>query len=100
MIKVEVIKENNFLKEITIKGHANYDDYGKDIVCASVSSMVITTVNGILSIDKDVIDVIEKNGFTKIEVIKNTLVADNLLNNLIDLLKELEEQYPENIQIL
>ena len=100
MIKVEVIKENNFLKEITLKGHANYDDYGKDIVCASVSSMLITTVNGILSIDKDVIDVTENDGFTKIKVIRNTEVSDKLLENLISLLRELEEEYPKNIQIL
>ena len=100
MIKVKVIKENEFLKEITLKGHANYDDYGKDIVCASVSSMVNTTVNGILSIDKDAIDVTENDGFTKIKVIKNTLVSDKLLNNVINLLEELEKEYPENIQIL
>ena len=43
MIKVEI--ENN---KIEIKGHANYDDYGKDIVCASVSSIVITTINAII----------------------------------------------------
>ena len=39
MIKVE-LKDNL----ITIKGHAGYDDKGKDIVCASVSSIVITTI--------------------------------------------------------
>ena len=43
MIKVNI--KNN---EITVSGHANYDDYGKDIVCASVSSLVISTVNAIL----------------------------------------------------
>ena len=32
-------------KDITITGHANYDTYGKDIVCAAVSATVICTVN-------------------------------------------------------
>jgi len=27
---------------ITVVGHANYDEYGKDIVCAGVSSLVQT----------------------------------------------------------
>ena len=58
MIKVKVLKENNFYKEITITGHANYDTYGKDIVCSSVSSIVITTVNAIISLNKDIIIVI------------------------------------------
>ena len=39
MIKV-LIKENS----IRIKGHANYSEFGKDIVCASVSSVIYTTV--------------------------------------------------------
>ena len=64
MIKV-VIKEDI----ITISGHANYDEYGKDIVCAAVSSTVITTVNGILSIDKDAIEVTEK-GNVEIKILK------------------------------
>ena len=46
MIKVD-IKKNH----INISGHALFDDYGKDIVCASVSSIVITSINGILRID-------------------------------------------------
>ena len=42
MIQVEK-KENSIL----ITGHALFDDYGKDIVCSAVSSIVITTINGI-----------------------------------------------------
>jgi len=51
MIKV-LIKENS----IRIKGHANYSEYGKDIVCASVSSVIYTTVNSIMNIDKSSIE--------------------------------------------
>lgn len=29
---------------ITIKGHANYAEYGKDIVCASVSTLIQTLI--------------------------------------------------------
>ena len=50
MIKVN-IKED----EITIKGHSGYSEEGSDIVCASVSSISITTVNALLSIDEDCI---------------------------------------------
>ena len=52
MITVNVIKENRKYKKITILGHAMYDDYGKDIVCSACSSIVITTINGILALDK------------------------------------------------
>ena len=46
MIKVLRSKKN-----ISITGHAMYDDFGKDIVCSAVSSIVITSLNGILSIN-------------------------------------------------
>ena len=93
MIKISV-KE----KQIIIKGHANYDELGKDIVCASVSSMVITTVNAILKIDSDAIKYSDDNGVT-IDIIKNDEITNKLINNLIDLLEELEKQYPKYIEI-
>ena len=93
MIKIS-IKE----KQITIKGHANYDELGKDIVCASVSSMVITTVNAILRIDESAIKYSENNGVI-IDIIKDDEITNKLINNLIDLLEELEKQYPKYIEI-
>ena len=93
MIKVS-IKKN----QIIIKGHANYDELGKDIVCASVSSMVITTVNAILRIDKNSIKYSDNNGVT-IDIIKDDEIVNKLINNLIDLLEELSKQYPKYIEI-
>lgn len=93
MIKIS-IKE----KQIIIKGHANYDELGKDIVCASVSSMVITTINAILRIDSDAIKYSDDNGVT-IDIIKNNEITNKLINNLIDLLEELKKQYPKYIEI-
>ena len=93
MIKVS-IKE----KQITIKGHANYDELGKDIVCASVSSMVITTVNAILRIDNEAIKYSDNKGVT-IDIIKDDEITNKLINNLIDLLEELKKQYPKYIEI-
>ena len=49
MIKVNVKKNNGIINELVIKGHAGYDVHGKDIVCAAVSSMAITTVNNIIA---------------------------------------------------
>ena len=93
MIKVS-IKE----KQIIIKGHANYEELGKDIVCASVSSMVITTVNAILRIDENSIKYSDNNGVI-IDIIKDDEITNKLINNLIDLLLELEKQYPKYIEI-
>ena len=99
MITVKVVKENSKYKKITILGHAMYDDYGKDIVCSACSSIVTTTVNGILSIDSNSISyLVSKKGMT-IDVKSDDKVTQTLINNMISLLKELSGNYPENIEI-
>lgn len=96
MIKINVKKENDFVKQVKIIGHAKYNDYGKDIVCASVSSIVITTVNAILKIDKDAINY-KENTF-EMNILKNDEIVNILVNNMLSLLEELMHDYPKNIK--
>ena len=98
MIKVKLTKNSNNIKNITIKGHALYDDFGKDIVCAAVSSCVITSVNALLSIDDKCISYNDNEGL-EIEVLANDEVTTKIINNMVTNLKELEKAYPKNIQI-
>lgn len=98
MIKVKVKENNNKIEEISITGHAMFDEFGKDIVCSSVSSIVITTVNAIERIDRESISYIEQP--FDLKVITENDITNELLDNMISLLKELEEQYPENIKFL
>ncbi len=95
MIKVEI--ENN---KIEIKGHANYDDYGKDIVCASVSSIVITTINAIIEFDPESIYYEDLNNRILIEKLKDDDITNKLINNMIELLEGLEKSYKDNIKII
>ncbi len=94
MIKVDVSKKN-----IVISGHAMFDDYGKDIVCASASSIVITSINAILRIDDKALIYKTSKDKLSIEIIHETDVVNKLILNMIDLLKELEKQYKKNIQV-
>ena len=95
MIKVEVT--NN---RISILGHACYDDYGKDIVCAAVSGVVITSVEAIASIDKSAIDIKENTDKLELIINKHDDITNKLINNMLNLLKELEKKYPKNIKII
>ena len=97
MIKVK-IKGKEVIEQITIKGHSGYEESGKDIVCASVSSMVITSVNAIVRIDSEAIKFDESNGVI-IDVLKHDEIIDKLILNLIELLEELKKQYPKYIEI-
>ncbi len=99
MIKVTIVKENSKYKKISILGHALYDDYGKDIVCSACSSIVTTTVNGILALNKDSLSyMVSKKGLT-IDIKNQEETTQILIHNMVSLLKELERNYPENIEV-
>ena len=99
MIKVSIKKTNDIIDYISIKGHAEYDEYGKDIVCSSVSSIVITSVNAITRFDIDAITCKQDEGLIEVNINKHTKEIDILLENMISLLKELEQNYKKNIKI-
>ena len=98
MIKVRISKKDNVIQSIHCKGHAMYDDYGKDIVCASFSTMIITTINAILTFDQDAISYTDTNDL-KIINIKKDNITNNLLNNLVNMIYELRDNYNKNINI-
>ena len=93
MISIKYNKKN-----VIISGHAKYADYGNDIVCASVSSIVYTTINGILNINSNAIKFEDKKGI-KIEILSDDNITSILITNMIDLLMDLAMQYPDNIKI-
>lgn len=95
-----MIKVNITEKKITIKGHAGYDEYGRDIVCASLSSIAITTINAILAIDNTAINYEQKKDELIINVLKNNKYTKILLNNMVSLFNELASQYEENIKVI
>ena len=99
MITVVISNKNKSINKINLLGHALYDDYGKDIVCAGVSSILTTTVNAIEMFDKNYISYeIKKDNF---ELVINTHneIVDNLITNMINMLEDLEKDYPKNIKL-
>jgi uncharacterized protein YsxB (DUF464 family) len=94
MIKIDIKKDH-----LKISGHAMFDDYGNDIVCASVSSIVITSINGILRLDDKAISYDQTKDGLDIKILKHNQVIDTLILNMTSLLKELSKQYKKNIQI-
>lgn len=98
MIKIIYQKKDNQINQIQINGHANYAEFGKDIVCASVSCIAITSINGILSINDKAIKYTEGKTLS-IKNLKNDEVTNKLLANMLVLLKDLAIDYPKNIEI-
>ena len=96
MIKVNVEKS-----KIEIIGHSNYDDLGKDIVCSAVSSIMITTINAIDKLELKSLEYKrdENKSMSTIIIKKNDKITLKLLENMIELFKSLEKDYPKNIKV-
>ena len=76
-----------------------YDDYGKDIVCSAASSIVTTTINGVLAINKESLDYLVSKKGMNINIKSTDETTQILINNMVSLLKELEGNYPNNIEV-
>ena len=95
MIKVVYNKD---FKNLKITGHAGYADKGKDIVCASASSIILSSINLAIEFNSEVKYTDDLN---KIEIINNINDENvqKVFSNMILSLEELERQYPDNIKI-
>ena len=94
MIKIKVTEKN-----ISILGHANYDEYGKDIVCAAVSSVVMCSVEAIAQFDINAVDIRQAEDKLEIIIVKSDDTTQKLITNMLNCLNEIEKKYPKNIQI-
>lgn len=99
MVKVEVTKKDNIYQKVIVNGHAMYSDYGTDIVCSAISSIVTTSINGILSLNEGSLNYEVNDGNVKIIINSDDFTTQTLIANMISLLKELEGKYPANIQV-
>ena len=96
MTKIIVYKSNHKYSGFKCFGHSGYAEYSKDIVCASISVLVINTINSIDQLTDDVIEVDsdEKNGLIKCNF-KNLISSNSclLLDAMILGLTEIQKQY-------
>ena len=99
MIKVKAVSKGNYLQKIEIKGHANFDVYGHDLVCAGVSSVTFGTLNALDKMTSESVHLIVNKKIT-IEV-KNLLdeKVQIILQTMMIQLETIKEQYSNYIEI-
>ena len=101
MIKVDVIRENGMVRSIKAEGHSGYDIISKDIVCSSVSTAIIMTINLLkkLNVNVKVIED-EKKPLISLTILSDTDNSVNLiLENLVFTLEEVSKQYKKYLKI-
>lgn len=103
MIHVEFnIDDKGQVTSFGMEGHAMFDEYGKDLVCAGASAVVFGSVNAILNMTgaNPAIEMDEESGSLRFKADD----PDNdkmqiLLEGMIISLKTIEEEYGEHITL-
>ncbi len=97
MIEITLRKsETGIYNGFLVSGHAGFDEYGKDIVCAAVSVMVINTINSIETFTKDAFktEIEEKSGRIEFQMVSEvSKESELLLKSLVLGLQGIAEQY-------
>ncbi|PZE19980.1 ribosomal-processing cysteine protease Prp [Paenibacillus xerothermodurans] len=105
MIRVTINRTSDgSLESFRVKGHALYDEPGKDIVCAGVSAVTVGTVNAVEALLGITLQVDTKHGMLDVRIPDNLDQVLNekvqlLLNAMTVMLHSIEQSYGEYIAI-
>lgn len=98
MIQVTVRFQEKEISYLHISGHAESNQYGKDLVCAGVSAVVFGALNAIEHVDSFTISV----GDDDVEITRKQKVSEHdciVLEVLLKQLQTIEESYAKYIKI-
>ncbi len=105
MTRAEFFKDNkgNFVKYI-VKGHSGYDEIGKDIVCAAISTLTQTGLLALKKVCEVNVEYLLEEGSIEVKIPQNindkTKKKCNIvINTILVGLENISESYPENITL-
>lgn len=100
MVKSVFKLKNGLIESVKVTGHSEViQDFSitmGDVVCASISTAIIVTVNALesLKVNQNV-DLEVKKGYFKAVIKSHDSVVDGLFNNLAYTFNDLSKQYPK-----
>lgn len=83
---------------IIVIGHANYDEHGKDIVCAAVSTLLQVFVASVEELTHDEIKASMAAGNALIQYGKLSEKGKTLLASFLLGVQKIAERYPNNVK--
>jgi uncharacterized protein YsxB (DUF464 family) len=105
MIRVKIRrKSDGLIESFQVKGHAMYDESGKDIVCAGVSAVTVGTVNSVEALlgvqlkASSKLGLLDVNVPDEVEGVLNEKVQ-MLLESMVVMLQTIEQSYGEYIAL-
>ena len=98
MICIKYTLIDNKITYLETNGHANYDEYGKDIVCAGVSAIIVGLNNALDELNENVDIKVKGNNFVFKNNSNSTKVNDYFMLT-IKQLETIQETYGKYVRI-
>ena len=98
-----ILNNENKPYAFRISGHAEYGNYGEDIVCSGITAATFTTLNlldKLLKQEDYTLIQDEDTGLIDFKLNKTDDLSLLIIQNLLDILINIEEQYPQNLKII
>ena len=102
MIIIQIGFDNQAIaSKISVSGHAGYDVYGKDIVCAAVSTAVQLTTLALQNLIGDNANVTETDDGVTIDVGEHShnRAVGCVIIAFAEFVNELQATYPANVEV-
>lgn len=85
--------------EIKVEGHAEYAPKGQDIVCAAVSALCLTLVQGIDELTTDKLEIKTRPGYMVLETKHLSEISKTLVDAFFIGVSEIERKHPEYVSV-
>ncbi len=105
MIDIKITKQGSSIVEVQCSGHAGYAEAGQDIVCAGISTVVQSTLLGLLQVAGIAVEyTVQDDGYLQF-ILPSTLTegerhdADILCNTMLASIDDFYTEYSDYINL-
>ncbi|WP_342252263.1 ribosomal-processing cysteine protease Prp [Spiroplasma endosymbiont of Amphibalanus improvisus] len=75
MVKIDIVKKQGLFHSFLIKGHANSNELGKDLVCSGLTAITTGFMNSLDNLFPKQTKLLAKQGYVLIKILVN---SDNI----------------------
>lgn len=94
---IEIRQDGN---KISVSGHAEYAEHGRDIVCGAISTLSQVFVASVEELAAAQIKTAQTGGYMEIVIEESTERAQVLLDSFLLGCRMIAQNYPEYVQVL
>ncbi|MBQ4244027.1 MAG: ribosomal-processing cysteine protease Prp [Clostridia bacterium] len=100
MINATFFIDGENLSGFSLEGHSGFDEEGRDIVCAAVSSAAYMAANTVTDVIKEKASVKESDGKLELKLARPSQAVQAVLRGLEIHLRNISEQYPGKVKVI